>query len=221
MATLGLILLFSYVLGAIPFALVAGRMCGVNLREHGSGNIGATNVYRVIGPQVGLAVFALDFLKGIAAVWLARMIWIGDPMALNLPAVMVLAGAAATLGHIFTVFASFKGGKGVATGAGILVALVPGAVAAAAVIFFLVIAFTRYVSLASMTAAMAIPLSLVVGRHVLGEHIAQIVFWFCAVIPLLIVYTHRSNLQRLLRGTEVRIGRDDPEVAARKQRRLP
>jgi len=218
MLSLLVVLLLSYLVGAIPTALlVARRLRGIDIRQHGSGNAGATNVFRVLGPGPGTAVMLLDAMKGVVAVGLISQIRIGGEAA---PAffgsygtgwMMVAAGAAAVIGHIYTVYAGFKGGKGVATGAGVAVALAPIPVLVGIALFALIVTGTRYVSLASMVAAASLPLTQLVRTWVFGVSVPAPMMWFCAIIPFLILFTHRANIRRLLSGTETRIG---PKPAA-------
>jgi glycerol-3-phosphate acyltransferase PlsY len=224
MTSLLLALALSYLIGSIPFALVAGRLKGIDLRQHGSGNAGATNAFRVLGPGIGVAVFAADAFKGlVATLVLSRPeLWIpafGDfPNVFADATVTVLCGLAAMLGHMVTfvgalAFGGWKGGKGVATGAGMLLGLVPTAVLVAFLLFTTVVWLTRYVSLGSILAAASLPLTLLVQTVAAGDQVPLAFFVFCALLPLLIVYTHRANVQRLLQGKESRIGISSPPVS--------
>ncbi len=220
MSTLLLILLLSYLLGAIPFSLVVGRLMGVDLRQHGSGNAGATNALRVLGKGPGLAVFLLDFLKGLVAVALVSKIrlggddlvgLVGSREALAAAWAATLAGTAAMLGHVFTLwgrlfFGSWKGGKGVATGAGMLTGLAPLPVGIAFLVFVGVFASTRYVSLGSILAALTLPLALLALHFGLGRSYPPPVWIFAFAVPAFIVWTHRANVRRLLNGTESKMG---------------
>ena len=220
MLSIALILALSYLLGAVPFSLVVGRAMGVDLRQHGSGNAGATNALRVLGKGPGLLVFVLDFAKGLAAVVLVSQLRVGGESLVGLLGsrpdlaaawAATLAGTAAMLGHVFTVwgrlfFGSWKGGKGVATGAGMLAGLAPLPVALAAVVFAAVLAATRYVSLGSILAALSLPVSLVVLHAAFGVASPPPVWIFALVVPAFIVWTHRANVRRLLDGTESRVG---------------
>lgn len=220
MASLALILVLSYLLGAVPFSLVVGRAMGVDLRKHGSGNAGATNALRVLGKGPGLLVFLLDFAKGLAAVVLISRLRVGGEDLVGLLGsrpelaaawAATLAGTAAMLGHVFTVwgrafFGSWKGGKGVATGAGMLAGLAPLPVGLAALVFAGTLAATRYVSLGSILAALSLPVSLLVLHLAFGLEAPPPVWIFACVVPAFIVWTHRANVRRLLDGTESRIG---------------
>jgi len=187
-----LALVLAYLLGSIPFAYLAGRLNGVDLRTVGSGNLGATNVFRTLGRTVGIVVMVLDIAKGAAAVviaqWLAGGSW--WPIA---------AGALAILGHVFPVWTGFAGGKGVAVGAGALIGLVPLASATLIVLWVLLVLITRYVSVASITCALAAaPLAWVFGAP--WSYVG-----FIALAGLFVIWKHRENVQRLIDGTENRI----------------
>ena len=213
MSSLALVVVLSYLLGAVPFSLVVARAHGVDLRQHGSGNAGATNAWRVLGRGPGTLVFALDLLKGLVPVLLAPRLAGADAADLLGPWaptwLAVIAGASAMLGHVYTVwgrlfFGSFKGGKGVATGAGMLLGLIPVAVGVGAVVFAGAMAATRWVSLGSILAAVSLPVTLGVQRA-LGAEVPPPVWAFALVVPVFIVWTHRANVRRLLDGTEPRL----------------
>ncbi len=187
-----LVLVVAYLLGSIPFAYLAGRLNGVDLRTVGSGNLGATNVFRTLGRTVGITVMVLDIAKGAAAVLIAQWVVGGSwwPIA---------AGALAIIGHVFPVWTGFKGGKGVAVGAGALVGLVPLASAVLIVLWFVIVLLTRYVSVASIVCALAAaPLAWAFGAP--WSYVA-----FIALAALFVILKHRENIQRLLAGTENRI----------------
>ena len=219
MASVVVICLLSYLLGAIPFSLIVAKSKGVDLRQHGSGNAGATNVYRVMGAGPGALVFALDCLKGLVATVLISQIRVGGESLEGLLGSrevlfdiwpMIMAGAAAMVGHVFTIwgkifFGSWRGGKGVATGTGILLGLIPGAVIIGLVLFATVIATTRLVSLASIVAALSLPVTLLISHYVFGKHNPPPIWVFAIAVPVFILWTHRSNLGRLVRGTEPRV----------------
>ncbi len=218
--SLATIIVLSYLLGAIPFSLVVARLKGINLREHGSGNAGATNALRVMGKGPGVAVFALDFAKGLVAVVLISQIRVGGESLVGILGsrpdlaaawAATIAGVAAMLGHVVTVwgrvfFESWKGGKGVATGAGMLAGLAPIPIALAAVLFTAVVWATRYVSLGSILGAISLPITLLVLHFGLDIRNPPPVWIFAAVVPAFIVWTHRANVRRLLNGTESRFG---------------
>lgn len=190
----------AYLVGAIPFGYLAGRAKGVDVRRLGSGNIGATNVGRVLGRPYGVAVFVLDAAKGFAPAACAG--WVLGGAA---PLVPVLAGFAAILGHLFPVYLRFRGGKGVATAAGVLAALAPSTTLVALAVWAGVLAAFRIVSLASMVAAVALPVAFgLLDPRAFAERAP--VFWFCVATGILVVVRHRANLARLRAGTEPRIG---------------
>lgn len=201
------LLVAAYLLGAIPFSLVVAKTRGVDPRAHGSGNAGATNALRVLGKGPGILVFALDFLKGFAATVALPSLILG---ASSTTGWMVLAGTVAMLGHVFTVwgalfFGGWKGGKGVATGAGMLTGLVPWAVLAGLAVFIGTVATTRMVSLGSILASSTIPVALAVQRFAFDAEIAPAVWVFALAVPAFILWTHRANVKRIVAGTESRV----------------
>lgn len=198
----------AYVLGSIPFGYLAGRIKGMDLRTCGSKNIGATNAGRVLGKKWGLAVFACDFLKGLLPVLLMRHLQGGDVAAFNYAQMGWLVGSmlAVVLGHTFTCFLHFRGGKGVATCAGALFALsafIGGTALITWLVFMLVF---HYVSLASMAAAVAMVVAawyeFCRGRS--SEDSGWLVFGMLALLALLVIARHRSNIARLIAGTEAK-----------------
>lgn len=183
----------GYLLGSIPNGLWIGRtFWQIDLREHGSKNIGATNAYRILGSRAAAAVFALDLLKGMAGVWLG-MYWGGDHLA------MISGGVAAIVGHSWSVFLRFSGGKGVATGLGVLFVLMPEVTAAVFVTWCVVVYITRYVSLASIIAAALVP----VLCWALAEPAQYLYLGIFAAS--FVIYRHKANIGRLLNGTESKI----------------
>ena len=223
--------LLAFLLGSIPFGLIIAKAKGINIREHGSGNIGATNVLRVIGKKYGITCLLLDALKGFVPVMIAiNLVQISgrenvlhfaalDPFATVLPAsrqflgqlVHVLTALAAVLGHNYPPWVGFKGGKGVATSAGVLLALMPAGLMLLALVWLIMFALSRYVSLASIVAAVALPLITLYGSWWHGR-IAdgtwnKPLFLFSLTIAILAIWKHQSNIQRLLAGTEHRFTR--------------
>lgn len=203
----------GYLLGSIPFGLLAGRAKGIDIRQHGSGNIGATNVFRTLGKTWGILVFVCDFSKGAGAV--CAGIWIGthaidfaggSVIRLTPATAGILSGMSAILGHNFPVWLKFKGGKGIATSAGVLVALMPWATLVCFVVWALVFFASRYVSLASVVAAAALPAA-VWALMTLTHAGDWPVFFFSIVIATLAIWRHRPNIQRLIAGTESRFGK--------------
>lgn len=188
-------ILLAYFLGAIPFGVILATLWGGrDIRESGSGNIGATNVARVVGPLAGALTLVFDIAKGAGAVLLAEKLSNGSAKW------MMIAGLAALVGHCFPVWLKFKGGKGVATAAGVFLVLSPPACLAAVILFLLVVIFWRYVSLGSVSAAAAMPLLIYLLWA--GRHAPLSVTAGALAAALLIIYQHRRNLQRLLEGAE-------------------
>lgn len=199
------ILLLSYLLGSIPSGYLVAKSQGIDIRQHGSGNIGATNVLRVMGKKWGYLVFACDALKGFLAVKLAAQLAATGHADAALGAVLGAIGC--ILGHNYTVWLRFKGGKGIATSAGVLLGLFPLTVILTVLIIWFVVFFVgRYVSLASICAALSLPVAvfLLVTRSGTDFWLR---FWFSVVISALAVWRHRSNLARLAKGTESRFTR--------------
>ncbi len=218
-----LFLLVGYVLGSIPTGYLVGRRSGIDIREHGSGNIGATNVTRVLGKKPGLFVFVCDALKGLLAVRAAYLLVQtyapagaaalapGALAQTHAPVAGALAGVACIVGHNFPVWLGFRGGKGIATTTGVLLGLMPAAVALSAVVWGVVLFALRYVSLASLLAAATLPLTVALLWR--GGHANAILFCFSLAATALAFWRHRSNIGRLLAGTEPRFA---PKSSAQK-----
>jgi glycerol-3-phosphate acyltransferase PlsY len=204
MVTLFAVLIGSYLLGSVPFGYVAGRLAGIDIRNVGSGNVGATNVVRVLGKRYGYPVFALDFLKGFVAVMISMVMAPGRPPQWNSPEIFgILAAMSSVFGHLYPPWLKFKGGKGVATSAGALLALTPIATLIGVAVWIIVFWLTRYVSLASVTAAVILPVVIVVvGSH--DRHNGKPLIYASACVAAVVIWRHRSNLLRLMRGTEPR-----------------
>ncbi len=202
------VLIVAYLLGAVPFSLiVARRVRGIDLTRHGSGNLGATNVFRTLGPVWGILVLLLDMAKGAAAVALMTSVtasWpAGQPTPLHLPPDVwrILAGFIAALGHTLSPFVGFRGGKGVATTAGSFFFLAPYPMLVAFIIFTVVVATTRIVSLASLSAASILPLA-VFWFELRSEDFSWTIFWFTLAISAWVIVKHRANILRLLSNQE-------------------
>lgn len=196
-------IVLGYILGSFPTSLVIGRLVrGIDIREHGSGNAGATNTVRILGTKWGVIVGIVDLLKGFLAVLL--------PTLFDAPTAILLASAAAAVaGHAFPVFAKFRGGKGVATGAGIVLGLFPLPLLMIAIVFAVVLFSSGYVSLASIVAAAFLPVGVLFfggGLHAFSTaDLAGIASWvFSLAIALLVIVLHRKNIRRLKRGEENR-----------------
>jgi acyl phosphate:glycerol-3-phosphate acyltransferase len=207
MVTLAAVLIGSYLLGSVPFGYLVGRLVGVDIRRAGSGNIGATNVVRVLGKRYGYPVFACDVLKGFGTVTIAMLMALGRWPAWNSPEIFgILAAISSVLGHLYPPWLKFKGGKGVATSAGALLALTPVAALIGIAIWIIVFCLTRYVSLASITAAVVLPIVILVISW-RDQNEGKPLIYFSACIAALVIWRHRSNLSRLMRGTEPRFTR--------------
>lgn len=187
----------AFLLGSIPTGYLVARAKGVDIRRHGSGNIGATNVFRTLGKPLGIVVFFTDALKGFGAVWLATRF--GDAC----PWTGIVAAVAAIAGHNYTPWLGFKGGKGIATSAGVLLALMPWAVLAIALVWISVFKISGYVSLASICASAALPLA-VGALWYAGCGGNGPLLGFALLISALAIWRHRSNIERLRAGTESR-----------------
>ncbi len=186
-------ILLGYLTGSVPFAFLLARRAGIDVRVAGSGNVGAANVLRTTGPWRGVAVMALDVAKGAAAVLLASPAAGGAPLA-------ALAGAAAVVGHVYPVWLRFHGGKGVAVAAGAFSVLSPLATGVAAGLFLLTVALTRYVSLGSIAATLALP------PVAWWAGAPRAVVAAAACTAALILFRHRANVRRLRSGTERKVG---------------
>jgi glycerol-3-phosphate acyltransferase PlsY len=201
--------LAAYLLGSVPFGFLVAKAKGIDIRSVGSGNIGATNAMRVLGKPAGILVLMLDALKGYAACWVGIIIYCNfNPSAGGISAMfqqvnncVILAGIFAVLGHNYTCWLKFKGGKGIATTAGVYLALAPWALLIALVVFIVALLATRIVSVASMSGAVALPAAVwVMTPHNLFLGIVT------TALGALAIYKHKSNIQRLLAGTENRLG---------------
>jgi glycerol-3-phosphate acyltransferase PlsY len=198
MLTAAFWLLASYLLGAIPTSYLVSRvLAGIDLREHGSGNLGATNLYRVLGWRYAVPVALFDIAKG------AIPVLVFAPQVSDSELFAVLCGVAAILGHVFSVFVRFKGGKGVATAAGVMLGLTPLALGVAAMVWGVVVLLTGYVSLGSIAAAAVLPFAV----YLLENPRTPELLWIDALVAVGVIVLHRRNIQRLLKGTENRFGR--------------
>jgi glycerol-3-phosphate acyltransferase PlsY len=221
----GTLIVGAYLIGGIPFGLLVGLLRGVDVRTAGSRNIGATNVGRLVGRPFGVAVFVMDVLKGLIPTFVAGAILTGRSGDVGLAGAALdlcwlAVGAACVLGHNYPVYLAFHGGKGVATSLGVALGIYPDLTYPALLAFgiwIVVAAATRYVSLASMSAGVAFPIAFVVtatfrGRRVTGEHWPLLVFTL--LLAILVLVRHRSNMKRLLAGTEAKIGQAKPRPAS-------
>jgi glycerol-3-phosphate acyltransferase PlsY len=215
MINMVIVMLLSYLVGSIPTSVMLSKWRhGFDIRSKGSGNAGGTNVFRVLGWKSGVFIIVMDALKGVLATTVvARLFW--DP---TLPfynhtpfddftIIQMICGGAAVIGHVLTVFAGFKGGKGIATGAGMLIGIAPTEFAVSVVVFFIFFFAFRYVSLGSIMAAAAFPLSLIIRYNILSDeiHSYKTLVFFSTGIALFLIYSHRANIKRLTEGTERKI----------------
>ncbi|MFE5317157.1 glycerol-3-phosphate 1-O-acyltransferase PlsY [Paenibacillus sp. NPDC056579] len=188
-------IIVAYLLGSISFSYLAGKMLkGIDIRNHGSGNAGATNTLRVLGKGPAITVLLLDALKGVAAVWIGRWLGQGDML------IEVLCGIAAISGHNWPVYFGFRGGKGIATTIGVMITLAPMAVVYAGIVCILAIALTRYVSLGSLvfTALLPILLWFMQGPNE--------IFWLSLLLFVFAWFRHRTNIVKLVKGQENKLG---------------
>lgn len=205
MLSIFLIIILSYLAGSIPTSIIVSKLFfGFDIRELGSGNAGGTNAFRIMGWKVGLAVMILDLGKGVLATYLISQIRI-DSLAWPMVYIQIIAGTASVIGHIWTIFAGFRGGKGVGTAAGMLLVLYPVSFIICLLIFFIVLLTTRYVSVSSMSAAAALPIVLFLLNLIFDRQASSPLLVLAISMAVLIVFTHRSNIQRLIHGNENRI----------------
>ncbi len=216
MGTLVIIAILSYLIGAIPSSLWVGKIYKkIDLREHGSGNLGATNTFRILGWKAGIVVSVMDFMKGFtAAFWISSIavdaipsVYSGWETAIF---VQIFAGLIAVIGHMFSIFAKFKGGKGVLTACGMLYAIEPISISLALLVFLTVLITTRYVSMASIIASLMYPIFLLMLRYGFNLTIDGSLMVITAALAITIVIKHRGNIKRLIAGNESRISSFSP-----------
>ena len=196
-----LLLILAYLLGALPFSILAGKLLkGIDIREYGSGNAGATNTFRVLGKKAGIPVLFLDVLKGFLAVSLAHYSEFGSntEMFIN---ISLAYGVAAVLGHVFPVYVGFRGGKGVATLLGLMIGAFPQAALLSIAIFSVTLVLSRYVSLSSILAGLVFP----VGVYFFSEVLISTMVIFSVFVPVLLLVTHQRNIERIFRGEESKL----------------
>jgi glycerol-3-phosphate acyltransferase PlsY len=191
-------LLVSYFLGAIPTSYLLSRLfAGIDLRQHGSGNLGATNLYRVLGWKYAIPAALVDIAKGVVPVLVFA------PQVSDSQLFALACGVAAIVGHVFSVFVGFKGGKGVATAAGVMLALAPIALLVSAAVWGVLVRLTGFVSVGSIVAAAVLPFAI----YLLEDSRTPALVWIAAAIAAAVIILHWRNIQRLIRGTENRFGR--------------
>ncbi|MFH0990494.1 MAG: glycerol-3-phosphate 1-O-acyltransferase PlsY [bacterium] len=215
MINLAIVILLSYIVGSVPTSIMLSKWIhGFDIRTKGSGNAGGTNVFRVLGWKAGLFVIIVDAGKAaIATTIIARLFW--DPALPfynrtpfdDFTIIQIICGAAAIIGHIWTMFAGFKGGKGIASGAGMLIGIAPTEFAISIGVFLLVLWLYKTVSLGSIAAAISFPFSIFLRHNVLGDeiHSYKTLIVFSFAVAVLLVYSHRENVKRLIAGTEKKI----------------
>jgi len=214
MLNLIFIILLSYFVGSIPNSIIVSKIVkGIDIRNHGSGNAGGTNVSRVLGKKYGLLVILLDVLKGGVAVILISRLYLGNfPFHNATPfddftLVQIIAGISAVIGHIWTVFAGFRGGKGIATGLGVLLSIVTLDMLLGLAVFLIVVSLSKYISLGSISAAVSVPIIMAIRENLFNVNITgySTILPFIIALALLVIYTHRANLDRIVKGSENRI----------------
>lgn len=207
----------AYLLGSIPTGYLAGRIKGIDIRTVGSGNIGATNAFRILGKTAGTIVLIVDGLKGGLAVALIpeivhrilpQVVWTSETREF----LRITAGVVAILGHNYTCWLKFKGGKGIATSGGVLAALVPLTFLVGLVTWIIFCLATRYVSVASIAAAISLPLATWAFRHIQPDTYTLLMIIITALMSTLAIYRHKANIVRLMQGTENKIGRKKPPI---------
>ncbi len=213
MLSLLAVILLSYLVGSFPTALLIGKYFGgIDLRKHGSGNMGSTNAFRVMGWKLGLLVQAIDITKGLIATLLISKLFYGSlPFENRTPfqditIVQIIAGISAVIGHVWTIFANFKGGKGINTAAGVLVSLAPIDATISIGVFVIVLVSSGYVSLGSITAAFAFPLVLFLRENLFNVEVSGYgtLIYFSMGVALFLIFNHRANIKRLMYGEENR-----------------
>ena len=198
--TILITLILAYLIGAIPTSVWFGKIFyKKDVRQYGSGNAGATNTFRVFGAVSGIIVLAIDILKGVVAVMLSHIFSLPEMSKENLLFYQLSLGLIAAIGHIFPVYLNFKGGKGVATFFGVVLYLFPVAALICTITFFIVFGITHYVSVGSILASLAFMLTLFF--YYAGTHVLPVLV-FSIAVPVIIIFTHRKNIQRLLSGSE-------------------
>lgn len=214
MYLLATIILLSYLVGSIPTSIIVTRLVkGVDIRNYGSGNAGGTNVMRVLGWKHGVLVILLDALKGVLAVVLVARLHYGNLPFQNatlfddFTLVQIIAGIAAVVGHIWTVFAGFRGGKGIATALGMLLMIITIDMFVAIGVFIIVVSVSRYVSLGSIMAAIAVPVTMIIRENVFHVDIPSYhtLLPFVIAVASLVIFTHRKNVVRLINGSESKL----------------
>ncbi len=214
MLNLFFVIVLSYLVGSIPTSILISKLVrGIDIRKFGSGNAGGSNVFRVLGWKWGILTILLDAFKGaIAVIVVARFYLDSFPFSNVTPfddftLVQIICGVAAVIGHVWTLFAGFKGGKGIATGLGVLIMIVTIDMALALGVFFLVVGISRYISLGSLAAAVAVPVIMVIRENIFNVDIQgyHTILPFAILLAFFVIYTHRANIDRIMKGNERKI----------------
>lgn len=219
MLSLVVVILVSYLIGAIPSSLWTGKLFfDVDIRDHGSGNAGATNTFRILGWKAGTSVLLFDFGKGLLCTTvISKLAWIiGDgPIALYPgwdlePMLLIICGVAAVVGHMFPIYANFSGGKGAATACGMLYGIEPISISISLAVFLIMMFSTRYVSVGSICGAIVYPITQLILRYAIGWDIDGSILLFSSALAIAIIIKHKGNIKRLLNGTENRVNSFKP-----------
>ncbi|MDX1637433.1 MAG: glycerol-3-phosphate 1-O-acyltransferase PlsY [Balneolaceae bacterium] len=221
MLAIAVVVLLSYLVGSIPSSIWVGKLVkGVDIRNYGSGNAGATNTFRLLGWKPGVVVLLIDFMKGfVSSLWISQLAYqIGSGPVSVIPNwsvdpfLQILCGVVAVVGHMFPLYSNFEGGKGMATAAGMLSGIEPISVAITAGVFLIVMLTSHYVSLASLIGAFIYPIILVILKYGFGWPLDGSILIFGALVGLGIIIKHRGNIRRLMKGEENRISSFKPAV---------
>ncbi len=198
-----IIMIISYIVGSFPTSIIIARkIAGIDIKQHGSGNAGMSNIIRVIGWKPGLIVGIVDTFKGWIATAFIPIIILSTKENSLLGLIQVLAGSSAVLGHTYTIFSKFRGGKGIATLTGMMVALSPIAVLFCLITFTFTLIKWGFVSISSMTASITLPISIILLPHIGQPHPSQSLIIFSIIVPIFVLFTHRDNIVRLRQGNE-------------------
>lgn len=197
-----IIISVSYIVGSFPTSILISKSYGINILKKGSGNPGMTNVIRSIGIKPGLLVGIIDIFKGWIVTFYSPLFILNNNSEFFLSLVQIIAGSSAVIGHTFSIFSKFKGGKGIATLTGLIIAITPFSFISCLLIFFLTFLLSGYVSLSSILASLVFPFSLIFLFLFFNFEINMSIIVFSIVIPLFVLITHRENIKRILNGTE-------------------